>query len=102
MQLDLPTLHPKHNLSISINMDGSRSCLKINEVRIAQADIVVMDGVVHKIDNILLPPKRAQEEVESQQESWLDSLLRWTAGYSDLDIEELMERLQPFIDDSVL
>lgn len=102
MQLDLPTLLPKHNLSISIDMDGSRSVPKINEVRIAQADIVVMDGVVHKMDNILLPPKRAQEEVESHQDSWLDSLLRWTAGYSGLDIEELMERLQPFSDDSVL
>jgi hypothetical protein len=102
MQLDLPTLLPKHNLSISIHLDASRHSPKINGVEIAQADIVVMDGVIHKMDNILLPPKPDHEEIVSHQKSWLGSLLGWTAWYSDLDIDELVERLQPFIDESAL
>ncbi|KAJ5521629.1 Fasciclin domain family protein [Penicillium freii] len=98
--LDLPTLVPGYNLSISIDAgDGARlSPLINNEVRIAQPDLVVMDGVVHKLDTVLLPPRSPRDDKE--QQSWFGSLLHWATSNSEVKMGELVRRLEEFVDDA--
>ncbi|PLB48455.1 Fasciclin domain family protein [Aspergillus steynii IBT 23096] len=98
--LDLPTLVPGYNLSISIDAgDSARpSPLINNEVRITQSDLVVMDGVVHKLDTVLLPPRSPRDDTEGQQQSWFGSLVHWVTSDSDVKVGELVRRLEEFMD----
>ncbi|KAK1138741.1 hypothetical protein N8T08_002050 [Aspergillus melleus] len=101
MKLDLPTLVPGYNLSISIDAgDSSRSSSPLinNEVRIAQPDLVVMDGVVHKLDTVLLPPRSPRDDTEWQQQSWFGSLVHWATSSSGVNVGELVRRLEEFVD----
>ena len=51
------------------------------------SDGVAKDGVIQVVSNVLIPPKKVGE----------DSYQMWQG--EELSEEELMERLQPFVDD---
>lgn len=89
--------------------NGRRQSIKINDdVVVSDPDFVVMDGVVHEIDTVLMPPLPKQSEAEEDGESkkskpqsatssWL-RFLPWNDAPSTMTVEEIMERLQPYID----
>ena len=60
--------------------------MKINGFsRVAVLDGIAKDGVIHVVGNVLIPPKTVSK-VERQWEG------------EDLSEEDLIERLQPFVD----
>ena len=59
-----------------------------------------MDGVVHGIESVLLPPSYNTTGRESRKCRWFDFL--WDkAGSGTMTVDEFMERLQPLVDDTV-
>ena len=65
-----------------------------------------MDGVVHKIDSVLLPPSLAREDsYEGSHDgggsigSFVAWLWRWSTHGSGIGVIELMDRLQPYLVD---
>ena len=82
-------------------------------------DLIVMDGVVHKIDSVLLPPLplSAEESNSSNEEAsqgraggnggidlstfvaWLWSWSRLYRSSREIEVLELMDRLQPYLVD---
>ncbi|KAL1953847.1 hypothetical protein VTO42DRAFT_2107 [Malbranchea cinnamomea] len=100
-KIDLPTLLPTHNLSVTIDRDGSRLSPKINgAVQIGQPDIIVMDGVIQKIDTVLLPPLRSHPDKGELGPpwSWINALQEALLGPSGLPVGELKKRLEPLVD----
>ena len=60
--------------------------MKINGFgRVAVQDGIAKDGVIHVVSNVLIPPKQVGG-VEQEYEG------------EDLTVEELMERLEPYMD----
>ena len=65
-----------------------------------------MDGVVHKIDSVLLPPSSAQlksnQDFQENGPSVGDHLAwfwPWSRQHMDIGVMELMDRLQPYLPD---
>lgn len=131
--LDFPTLIPNLNISTSIKSQNQKLVIRVNDLAtVTSPDIVVMDGVVHGIDTVLMPPnpwndvnedeveggeddgsgkgeeveKVADENASSARKpstasgSWIDFMGNWWHGtdLQRLSVEELMMRLQPFVD----
>ena len=90
----IPPLHVK----TTISEDGARGTIRINDaVEVTQADIVVQDGVVHRIDDILLPPKPGSDsENDPDSESMWGRIQAGVFGPRKMTVEELMERLEPY------
>ena len=85
-QVDLPTLLEGRSLSIDVARYGRFITIKINGFsRVAIADGVAKDGVIHVVGNVLIPPKN----VGGVMQQW--------AG-EELSEEDLIERLKPFIE----
>ena len=81
-KVDLPTLLEDRFLGIDIAKFGPITEIKINGfVRVSIPDGIAKDGVIHIISDVLIPPKK------------LDGT---NAESSDLTVEELIERLEPF------
>jgi uncharacterized surface protein with fasciclin (FAS1) repeats len=82
--VDLPTLLDGKSLSIDIARIGRFISIKINGFgSVAVQDGLASDGVVHVVNNVLIPPK-TPPVVASQEE--------------DLTVEELKERLDAHIE----
>lgn len=87
--IDLPTLLKDRSLSIDVGRYGRIISIKINGFStVTIEDGIARDGVVHVISNILIPPKN----IGGVQEQWHGE------GLSE---EDLMERLEPYIDATV-
>lgn len=99
------TLLPHRNLTASIVNKHGRQTIQLNdEVVVNHPDLIAMDGVVHKIDRVLLPPRLAKEESnEKLAGSSVDSFLAWFWPWSrhdsKIEVMELMERIQPCLID---
>ncbi|WZH40771.1 FAS1 domain-containing protein [Fusarium acuminatum] len=104
-RFDLPTLHknltlkvesfkPQKNWGLSITQGRGSEGKSDSSVLVATPDIILMDGVIHLIDSILLPKAVGQ----NKEVSWLSRL---TSGLrsSRLSIEELTDLLGPYIDE---
>ena len=104
-QVQLPTLLPHRNLTASIVNRHRRQTILLNdEVVISHPDLIVMDGVVHKIDSVLLPPSLAQEDRSKGSYKGRGSIgssiawfWPWSKHGSEVGVMELMERLQPYL-----
>ncbi|EZF21924.1 hypothetical protein H112_05095 [Trichophyton rubrum D6] len=97
-KIHLPTLLPSHNLSVTVEMNGPRVSPKINNaVSIESHDIVVMDGVVHKIDTVLLPPLLSNGEESTSEQSWMSTMAQWLLGPSGVPVGELKKRLERLV-----
>ena len=84
--VDLPTLLDGKSLSIDLARFGGFIRIKINgHVSVVVQDGIAKDGVIHVVNNVLIPPKHVGG-----------------AAYrgEDLTIEEFVERLDGFVDDS--
>lgn len=84
--IDLPTALEDKSLAIDIARFGRLIEIKINGYnRVAIPDGIAKDGVIHVINTVLIPPKKPGLLAESEEE---------------LSIEELKERLDPYVDNS--
>jgi len=84
--IDLPTLLEDRSLSIDIGRFGRLIDIKINGFsRVAIQDGVAKDGVIHVISSVLIPPKQMGGVTQ-----------QWDGG--ELSEEDLMERLEPFVE----
>lgn len=98
---------PPLQVKASIHYNKTRGCGKIrinDEVDVIQPDIVVQDGVIHRIDDIILPPKLSTTTTEESQESisvWDKIKAKLFRPKDTMTVEELMERFQPYIDQTV-
>jgi hypothetical protein len=63
-------------------------------VDVVLPDILAMDGVVHLVDSLFLPPRSFTEE-----KSWLGKMFQ-KAGQGRESIESLIDRLEPYIIDA--
>jgi hypothetical protein len=64
-----------------------------------------MDGVIHVIETVLLPPTASEDSSKPQEEdtSWITSLVqlfRWKTTPEELTVESLMEILNPLLEPS--
>ncbi|MCJ1416398.1 hypothetical protein MMC32_002733 [Xylographa parallela] len=84
--VDLPTLLEDRSLSIDIARFGRLIEIKINGFsRVAIQDGVAKDGVIHVLSSVLIPPKK----IGSVMQQW---------DGEELSEEDLMERLEPFVE----
>lgn len=86
IQIDLPTLLEDRSLSIDIFRYGPIVSIKINGFStVIIADGIARDGVIHAPSSVLIPPKP------------VGGILQEWQG-EELTVEELKERLEPFVD----
>lgn len=84
--VDLPTLLDDRSVGVDIAKWGPIIFIKINGfVHVTAADGVAKDGVLHVVSNVLIPPKRLGGKSESGAE---------------ISVEDLIERLDPFAEDT--
>ncbi|GLI79299.1 hypothetical protein PoHVEF18_007629 [Penicillium ochrochloron] len=100
--VEMPTLAGGHFISASSVLESStgRRTLSVNdEWKISRADIVVMDGVIHEMDAVLLPPlMQGDGQLGKQKLNWWSIVKRSLNLDGGITVEELMERLQPLIE----
>ena len=86
---DLPTvLHGKY-LAVDVARYGPFVTIRINGFsRVTVHDGVASDGVIQVVSDVLVPPKNA---ASGEQVFWKGE---------EMDVEELKERLQPFVDEN--
>ncbi|KAI9670885.1 MAG: hypothetical protein M1817_003770 [Caeruleum heppii] len=81
--IDLPTLLEDRALSVDVFRYGGFISIKINGfTTVTVQDGIAKDGVIHVISDVLVPPKKLGGEA-------------WTG--EELTVEELKERLEPYI-----
>ena len=85
IHVDLPTLLEDRVLSVDIARWYGFISFKVNGfTRVAVQDVVAEDAVIHVMNDVLVPPKKLGGE-DAQ----------WDG--EELSVEDLMERLQPFV-----
>ncbi|KAL5334924.1 Fasciclin domain-containing protein [Aspergillus crustosus] len=85
---DLETLLEGHKISVDVAHFGPYVSFKVNGwQRVAFADVLARDGVIQVLDHVLIPPKHLEQQ---QQEE---------ADDGELTVEDLVERLQPWVED---
>lgn len=85
--IDLPTGLKEKSLSVDIARYGRLITIKINGFsRVAVSDGIAYDGVLHVLNNVLIPPKTPGGH-----------------GVADesMDVEELKARLAPLVDEDI-
>ncbi|GAP93011.1 putative fasciclin domain family protein [Rosellinia necatrix] len=89
--VDLPTLLDDKRLSIDIARWYGFINIRINGYQnVAIEDGIARDGVVHVVNSVLIPPREHKSEGA------------WTEEDGDIPVEELIERLNPYLEnDSV-
>ncbi|KAM0543228.1 hypothetical protein ACHAO7_009528 [Fusarium culmorum] len=104
-QFDLPTLHNNLTLQVESRKMHKRWHLNIlkgqevegkshDSIPVSMSDVILMDGVMHFIDSILLPPAKS----EQRKTSWLGRL-KSSLGHDKQSIEDLVTLLGPYIDE---
>jgi len=84
--VDLPTLLKDRNLSIDIARYGGFISIKINGFSsVSVQDGVAEDGVLHVVSSVLIPPKQVGGGEEELYQG------------GEISVEELKQRLQPFV-----
>jgi uncharacterized surface protein with fasciclin (FAS1) repeats len=84
--VDLPTMLEDKSLSIDIARYGGFISIKINGFgRVSVQDGIAQDGVIQVVSDVLIPPKQVPGGPGSQ---WFGE---------ELDVEDLMERLEPYV-----
>lgn len=84
--VDLPTLLEDRSLSVDIARYGGFISIKINGFgRVTVQDGVAEDGVIQVVSDVLIPPKKLPGGPG----------VEWTG--EELEVEDLMERLEPYV-----
>lgn len=98
--MTLPTLAHEHALTITTDSSEQRLSIAVNEVPVSTPDIVAMDGVVHAIDTVLLPPTHPFEQsTDTEARWWLGSVFQNKFGRPKMTIPRLKVRLDPLLHD---
>ncbi|KAK3317096.1 FAS1 domain-containing protein, partial [Apodospora peruviana] len=104
VSFNLPTLQPSQNITVqSRKMHGGQWKLHVflcgddDGVDVSVPDILTMDGVVHLVDSLLLPPGSSSKP---EEKSWLGRLFHGFWQGSGESIESLIDRLEPYILDT--
>lgn len=85
---DLPTLLDDKSLSIDVGRYGPFIGIRINGfARVAVQDGVAKDGVIQVVGDVLVPPKKLGGATETAE---------------DMSVQELMTRLEPYVDNDEL
>jgi uncharacterized surface protein with fasciclin (FAS1) repeats len=88
LHFDLPTLLEDKLLAVDVTRFGPFVTIKINGFnRVVVADGVAKDGVLHAVNNVLIPPKAPHPGAQAQF---------WQG--EEMSIEEFKERLGPYVD----
>ncbi len=83
--VDLPTMLDEKSLSIDIAKYGGFIRIKVNAfATVSVPDVVADDGVIHVMSDVLIPPKKLGGQSEM-----------WQGG--EIEVEDLKERLEPFM-----
>ncbi len=78
------------SLSIDVARYGRLISIKINGFsRVTIEDGIASDGVIHVVSNVLIPPK----SVGGLKQEWQGE---------EMSVEELIERLNPYVDNGEL
>ncbi|KAI1181092.1 FAS1 domain-containing protein [Nemania sp. FL0916] len=86
--VDLPTLLDDKHLSIDISRWYRFIRMRINTYHtVAVQDCLAHNGVVQVVSSVLLPPREPKKDAA------------WTGVEGWITVEDLVERLQPYIDD---
>lgn len=86
VQVDLPTLLEDRSLSVDVARYGRFITIKVNGFnRVAIADGVAEDCVIHVVSNVIIPPKTVGGVIQ-----------QWEG--EELSEEDLIERLEPFVE----
>lgn len=86
--VDLPTMLEDRSLGVDIARYGRLIEIKINGfARVVYSDVVAYDGVLHAVGNVIIPPKKLAN----------GELQQWD-GETELTQEDLIERLEPFVE----
>lgn len=89
--VDLPTLLKDRSLSVDIARYGRFISMRINAFsRVTVQDGIAEDGVIHVVSDVIVPPKNVGGPGADETE-----LEYWTG--EELTVEELKERLAPFM-----
>lgn len=92
--LDLPTLlgeNGRPGLAVDVSRFGAYTSIKLNGSRkVAFADALARDGVVHILDHVLVPPCKHKGHVAGEDE-----------GENELTVEDLKDRLSDWVVDDV-
>lgn len=84
--IDLPTVLKDRSLSVDVGRYGGFISIKINAfATVALQDIIAKDGVIQKVDSVLIPPKKLGGTEEEH----------WDGG--EMSVEEFKERLEPYM-----
>lgn len=85
--VDLPTLLEDRKLAVDIARYGGFITIKINAFsRVTVQDGIAEDGVIHVVSDVIIPPKKL---------GGMQSEEYWNG--EDLSVEELKERLEPYV-----
>ncbi|KAI9869183.1 MAG: hypothetical protein M1830_005457 [Pleopsidium flavum] len=88
--VDLPTLLEDRSLSVDVARYGRFIRIKINGFStVTIEDGIARDGVIQVVSNVLIPPK----QVGAMDQQWQGE---------EMSEEDLMERLQPFVEKAEL
>jgi len=87
--VDLPTLLENRSLAVDIARYGGFISIKVNAfTRVTVQDGIAEDGVIHVVSDVIIPPKKlggpGSEEVQYYEGG-------------ELELEDLIERLEPFV-----
>jgi uncharacterized surface protein with fasciclin (FAS1) repeats len=99
--VEMPTLAGGHFVSASsvLQSSGRRKISVNDEWKVSRPDIVVMDGVIHELDAVLLPPLvEGEGQLGKENLNWWSIVKRSMNIGGGITVEELMERLQPLIE----
>ncbi|KAI1427400.1 FAS1 domain-containing protein [Xylaria sp. FL1777] len=87
--VDLPTLLEGKSLSIDIARFYGLINIRINGyAKVAVEDGVALDGVVQVVSSVLFPPRKAKSSQPG-----------WTERDGEIPVEELIDILQPYVDE---
>ncbi|KAF2773694.1 FAS1 domain-containing protein [Teratosphaeria nubilosa] len=89
LHVDLPTLLKDRNLAVDVARYGRFIEIKINAFsRVTVSDGIAEDGVIHVVSNVIIPPKNVGGPDSDEAQHWEGE---------ELSVEELVERLEPFV-----
>lgn len=87
--VDLPTLLEDRSLAVDIARYGGFISMKVNAfARVTVQDGIAQDGVIHVVSDVIVPPKKIGGAGSQEFEYWEGE---------ELELEDFIERLEPFV-----